>query len=183
MLSTHLYIFTLNKSLISLLDKHAPESMITSDYIHSPDSSCRYTPTLHNNKRLLCKAEISYRNNSTPETLNNYKILKNTYRNDIITSKNACKHINISTKFQQFNNDSKCIHWLSSRLLVSRLKPPLPSGTPGDLHILFDAYFNVKLINIISSLATSDTLQHLTSVTTLLLNSYYHTNQLNLHLH
>ena len=81
--------------------------MITSDYIHSPDSSCRYTPTLHNNKRLLRKAEISYRNNSTPETL---KILKITYRNNIITSKNACKHVNISTKFQQLNNDSKSIH-------------------------------------------------------------------------
>ena len=121
--------------------------MITS--IHLPDSSW-YTPALHNNKRLLRKAEISYSNNSTAETLNNYKLLKNAYRNDIITAKNAY----ISSKFQQLNNDSKSIHRLSARLLGRRLRPLLPSGTPEDLPILFDTYVNAKLINIISSLPT-----------------------------
>ena len=107
----------LNDSLIAILDKHAPESTKTS--ISRPDSSW-YNQKLLKQKRSLRTAESVHRNHHTPDLLLKYNMLKNQYRKQIISAKNA----HISMKFNLLENDSKSIHRLSAKLLGRSLNAP-----------------------------------------------------------
>ena len=132
---------TLNTSLITLLDKHAPECIVTT--VYRPNSSW-HTPLLRNQKRLLRNAERVYQHNPTSYTLVNYRnfyLLKNNYRKNLICAK-------------KMNTHSKNVHHLVMTVnlfivyprnyLVGTKKPHLSYTTPEQLPILFDTFLHKK---------------------------------------